>query len=124
MRVFPLNSCERGWFIGNFYPSVLHTKDFEVACLKLPKGYIGDKHYHKIATEYNLLIYGKVKVKYSWQVTNGHTNENMIINDEAIISGGNIFVYEPEEVSDVEYLDDSCVITIKVPSVPNDKYKV
>jgi len=122
MKVLPLNLFYRGWFIGDFDPSIVRTDQFEIACLKLPKGYIGDKHYHKIATEYNLLVYGKIKIKHTWTVLNGHTNEIININDELTVSGGNIFIFYPNEVSDVEYLEDSCVITIKVPSAKDDKY--
>jgi len=45
-----------GWFIGDFEPSVLRTSDFEVCYKEHKKGEDWPRHYHKEATEYNLLL--------------------------------------------------------------------
>ena len=62
MRIGKMKDMKRGWCIGNFSPSILTTKDFEVGILHHPKGEKWSAHYHKIATEYNILISGKMRV--------------------------------------------------------------
>lgn len=95
----------RGWFIGNFEPSVLKTKDFEVGLLTHKQGEQWPKHYHAIATEYNLLVSGKMIIK------------------ETMIEPGDIFVIEPNEIADPSFLEDCTVLCVKVPSIPGDKYE-
>jgi hypothetical protein len=94
-----------GWFIGDF-PSIFKTKDFEVAVMRFKKGTKPDRHFHKIATEYNVIIYGKIKIK-----------NNTFYKDD-------IFIFKPNEISDVEFLSDTCLVVIKIPSVKNDKYQI
>ena len=57
MKKQNLNEMWRGWFIGNFEPSILKTENFEVGLLSHRKGEVWPKHYHAVATEYNLLYY-------------------------------------------------------------------
>ena len=96
----------RGWFIGNFDPSILKTDLFEVGLLTHKKGEIWPRHYHIIATEYNLLISGSMTIC-------GRT-----------IEPGTIFVLEPNEVADPIFHEDCRVLCVKVPSVKADKYEV
>ena len=37
MRLYNLDSMIRGWFVGDFTPSVIQTKDFEVGIEILQK---------------------------------------------------------------------------------------
>ena len=48
----------RGWYIGDFEPSVYKTSDFEVGYLLHKKGEQWDVHYHEHMIEINLLIKG------------------------------------------------------------------
>jgi len=96
----------RGWFIGNFEPTVLKTEDFEVGFLFHAKNEKWAHHYHKIGTEYNLLVKGK-----------------MILQGQEI-NEGEIFIMEPNDISDAEFLEDCYVVCIKTPSLPGDKYLV
>lgn len=105
MVVEKISNMHRGWFIGNFDPSILKTKDFEVGLLTHKKGEYWPKHYHVIATEYNLLISGSMIIK------------------QTKIEPGDIFVLEPYEVADPEFLEDCTVLCVKVPSIPGDKYE-
>jgi len=106
MKVYDIKDMVGGWFIGNFEPSVIKTEDFEV-CFKFhPKGEQWDTHYHKIATEVNYLIRGEMK-----------------INDD-FLNQGDIFVLEPNEIANPEFLTDCELIVVKTPSVINDKYIV
>ena len=96
----------RGWFIGNLEPSLLKTDQFEVSILKHAKGEQWAKHYHAIATEYNVLLKGSMK-----------------INGELMIEG-DVFVIEPGEAAEPEFLEDCTLVCVKTPSLPGDKYEV
>jgi mannose-6-phosphate isomerase-like protein (cupin superfamily) len=106
MNVTKINDYTRGWFIGNFEPSVLKTKDFEVGILKHSKGEKWASHYHKESMEYNVLISGK-----------------MIIHGKEL-SSGDVFVFEKKEIADPEFLEDCTLVVVKVPSIPGDKFEV
>jgi quercetin dioxygenase-like cupin family protein len=106
MKKVKLDDMVRGWFIGDFEPSVLKTKDFEIGILRHTKGEVWPAHIHKIATEYNVLLAGK-----------------MLICGE-IIEPGTIFWIEPNEVGNPVFLEDCTVVTVKTPSVIGDKYNV
>ena len=60
MKVFNLDSMKRGWFVGNFEPSVYKTEEFEVAVKRYEKGEHEKSHYHKIAYEITLVIEGMI----------------------------------------------------------------
>lgn len=106
MNLSKLKDYHRGWIIGDFDPSILRTKDFEIGVLFHPKGEVWTAHYHKDSVEYNVLITGK-----------------MIIQGKEINSG-DVFVFEKNEVADPVFLEDCTVLCVKVPSIPSDKYEV
>lgn len=105
MKIYKLNEMKRGWFIGDFCPSVLRTKEFEVAVLTHKKNENWPTHYHKLATEINLLLKGKMSI------------------NEININQGDIFVIEPNEVSSPFFHEDCEILCIKTPSVIGDKYE-
>jgi quercetin dioxygenase-like cupin family protein len=105
MKVHKLDSFYRGWFIGDFEPSILKSKSFEIGLLTHKEGEQWPKHYHAIATEYNLLVKG-----------------SMIIQQTKIVPG-DIFVLEPYEIADPQFLEDCVVLCVKIPSIPGDKYE-
>lgn len=105
MKIAKLNDMIKGWFIGNFEPSLCKTNDVEVAVKTYKKGDIEDKHYHKIATEYTVVISGRVKMNGTEYVS------------------GDIIVMEPNEETDFECLEDGTVnVVVKLPGANNDKY--
>jgi quercetin dioxygenase-like cupin family protein len=106
MIIDKMERMVRGWFIGDFEPSILRTKDFEVAYLRHAKGERWDPHYHAASVEYNYLIRG-----------------SMIIQGTTL-RAGDIFVLEKGDVADPDFLEDCELICVKVPSLPSDKYKV
>jgi quercetin dioxygenase-like cupin family protein len=95
-----------GWFVGDFEPSAFKTKDFEVSYKTHHQGEIWDSHYHKVATEINYLIRGKMNLS-------GTTLEE-----------GDIFVLHPGEVAIPEFLTDCELVVVKTPSIKGDKYIV
>lgn len=107
MKVNNLNNMIKGWFIGNFEPSLLKTNDCEVAVKEYKKGDYEGKHYHKIATEFTCIITGRVKM-------NG-----------VEYKAGDIIVMEPNEITDFECLEDGTKnVVVKIPGANNDKYIV
>jgi len=40
------------------------------------------------------------------------------------LKAGDMWIYEPNEVSDVEFLSDVDLIIVRWPSIPSDKYDV
>lgn len=97
---------DRGWFVGSFERAVLKTDAVEAALQHNLKGETSPAHYHKIATEVNLIISGMVK-----------------INGEIYIEGQGVVFY-PDDICECEYLDDTTTMVIKVPGPLNDKYLV
>ncbi len=63
MNEYNLDDMIKGWFIGNFEPSLHKTNDFEVAVKSYKKGEYESEHYHKIATEFTVILDGKVRMK-------------------------------------------------------------
>lgn len=106
MIIDNLSNMFRGWFVGNFSPSIYRTDQFEVGILFHPKGEKWPKHYHKEAVEINVLISG-----------------SMILNGKHLCSG-NIFLIEKNEIAEPEFLEDCTIVCVKSPSIPGDKYEV
>jgi quercetin dioxygenase-like cupin family protein len=96
----------RGWCIGDFAPSLLRTKDFEVGVLLHPKGEKWPARYHVKGTEYNILVSGSMRVC------------------DTELTAGDTFVIEPYEVADPVFHEDCTIVCIKVPSDTKDKYLV
>jgi len=106
MKIYNLKNFVRGWFIGNFEPTILKTKDFEIGIAHHKKGEDWPKHYHKLAEEFNVLISGKMQI------------------GETILNPNDIFVIEKMEAIKPHFLEDCTVLVVKTPSVPGDKYIV
>ncbi len=106
MQVRNLSEMTKGWFVGNFEPSLLKTNDVEVAVKEYKKGDKEDAHYHKIATEITVVIKGRVRMfDQEWKE-------------------GDIIVVEPGEVTAFEALEDVQNVVVKIPGANNDKYLV
>ena len=106
MNVTKITDYLRGWFIGNFEPSVLKTDQFEVGLLTHKKGEYWAPHYHKESVEYNVLVSGKMIVQ------------------ERELNSGDVFVFERGEIADPIFLEDCTLVVVKVPSIPSDKFEV
>ena len=65
MKIAHLSEMKRGWFIGNFEPSLLKTDDCEVAVKYYRRGDCEEAHLHRIATEYTCIISGRVRMNGS-----------------------------------------------------------
>lgn len=105
MKTGKLDDMIKGWFVGNFEPTLLRTNDVEVAVKEYKKGDYESSHYHKIATEITVILNGRVRM-------NG-----------VEYGKGDIIVMEPGESTDFECLEDGTQnVVVKHPGVNNDKY--
>ncbi|MFX0072074.1 MAG: hypothetical protein ACFFAO_13380, partial [Candidatus Hermodarchaeota archaeon] len=62
MKIDNIDNFLRGWFVGNFEPTLIKTNDVEVAYKSYKTGDKEAAHYHKIATEITLVVKGSVKM--------------------------------------------------------------
>jgi len=104
MKVSRLDEMTRGWFVGDFTPSLLKTRDVEVAVMRYKAGDAEKKHFHKIATELTVITQGEVEMNGRRYVT------------------GDIIVMEPGEVTDFKAVTDAITTVVKIPGAVNDKY--
>lgn len=104
MRKYKLDNFTKGWVAGDFDPSLIKTKDFEVAVKKYKAGDKEIRHFHKAAEEITIIVTGKYKM-----------------NGEVLGEGDIIFLGKGEP-AEFECLDDGYNTVIKVPSVKGDKY--
>jgi hypothetical protein len=98
-----IDSFVRGWFIGDFEPSILRTKTWEVALLRHNKGEKWDFHYHAQADEVNVLLNGRMML-------NGYE-----------IRSRNVFTIPKKQIACPFFLEDCLILCIKTPSVIGDK---
>jgi len=106
MKTAKLNDMIKGWFVGNFEPTLYRTNDAEVAVKYYKAGDAESAHYHKIATEITVIVSGQVRM-------NGVCYET-----------GDIIVMEPGDITDFEALTDAVNAVVKLPGANNDKYLV
>jgi quercetin dioxygenase-like cupin family protein len=99
-----LNQMVRGWFVGNFEPSLYKTESVEVAVQHFSAGDREAKHCHKIATEITVIVSGRV----------------LMMGNE--FKTGDIIKLAPGEYSDFHALEDTVTAVVKVPGALNDKY--
>ena len=62
MEKYSLNDMFKGWFIGNFEPTLYKTDDVEVGIKKYKAGDHESAHHHKIATEFTVVLNGEVEM--------------------------------------------------------------
>jgi quercetin dioxygenase-like cupin family protein len=104
MRTARLKDMTKGWFIGSFSPTLLDTQVVEVAVKEYHAGDREDKHYHKIATEFTVVISGTVAMNgRQW-------------------TAGDIIVMDPGEATDFQAVTDAVSVVVKIPGATNDKY--
>lgn len=106
MKTARLDDMVKGWFVGNFEPTLYKTNDCEVAVKSYKKGDREEEHYHKIATELTAVVSGKVRMFGQ------------------IFDAGTVIVVEPGEATDFEAIEDTVNVVVKLPGANNDKYIV
>jgi hypothetical protein len=104
MKTAKLNEMTKGWFVGNFEPTLYKTETVEVSVKHYKAGTHESWHFHKIATEITVIVNGRVRMCKNEYVT------------------GDIVIVEPGEGTDFEVLEDTVTTVVKLPGVSNDKY--
>jgi quercetin dioxygenase-like cupin family protein len=104
MKKYRLDQFTRGWFIGDFEPSIFRTKHFEIMVRSYKKGDSEAKHVHKKADEITVIVSGTFKI-------NGD-----------IVKAGDICHLSPGEPAEFECMEDGANMVVKMPSVVGDKY--
>ena len=106
MKLYNIDDFKGGWFIGDFEPTLLRTKEFEISVRHYQAGDEEEKHVHRIANEYTVVITGIVEM-------NG-----VQYNPKDVI------LIEKDEAVKFKVLTDAITIAVKVPSVIGDRYIV
>ena len=104
MVSYNLSEMTKGWFVGNFDPSLYKTNDFEVAVKTYLAGSYEPPHFHKIAIEFTVIIEGEV------QMNNNYYKQ------------GDIIKISPNEVTDFRAITFAKTVVVKIPGASNDKY--
>lgn len=94
----------KGWFVGDFDPTLIKTHDVEVAVKEYRKGDKEGLHFHKVATEITVICSGRV-----------------LMNGIEYVKG-DIICIQPLESTDFEVLEDTVTTVVKYPGASNDKY--
>lgn len=102
---YRLEDMIKGWFVGNFEPSLFKTNDVEVGVKKYLAGDSEDTHYHKIATEFTVIIRGIVEM-------------NGILYKE-----NDIIKIKPGVTTNFKAVTDVVTVVVKLPGANNDKYE-
>jgi hypothetical protein len=104
MRHAALSDMVKGWFIGDFEPSVLRNRDCEVAVKTYNAGDCEALHHHRIATEVTVVVSGTVEMLgRRWEA-------------------GDIIVLEPGEATGFRACTPAVCVVVKTPSVAGDKF--
>ena len=106
MEKFRLEDMVKGWFVGDFEPTVITTKDCEVGVKHYTAGTKEDAHYHKQAEELTVVISGRVRM------------------NDSIFESGDIVKVLKDEVIEFEALEDTITVVYKTKSVKNDKFLI
>ncbi|MFY7898847.1 MAG: hypothetical protein ACOVNY_01605 [Chitinophagaceae bacterium] len=104
MEVHQLENFTKGWFIGDFNPTLFLTNEVEVAVKEYKAGDEEAAHYHAIATEFTLVLNGSV-----------------IMNNEEY-HHGSIIKIQPGEVTNFKAITNVQTVVVKLPCVKNDKF--
>jgi hypothetical protein len=103
MDLYKIENMFKGWFIGDFEPSLYKTQDVEVGVKEYEAGEYESHHFHKIATEFTVIIDGKVEM-------NGKS-----------YSTGDIIRIMPNEITDFKAITNTKTVVVKIPGAKNDK---
>ena len=104
MDIDNIKNMKKGWFIGNFIPTMFQTEQFEVAIKYYNAGDHEESHYHEIATEFTAIAKGQAKMQ------------------DRILDEGDIVKISPGESTDFSALTEVITFVVKIPCVKNDKF--
>jgi len=100
-----IEKYKNGWFIGDFDPSLLKTKNFECGVKFMKQGDVNPAHYHSESVEINYVCYGKV-----------------MFND-ILFESDSIILIEKNECSEFKCVENCCLFIVRDGSNVRDKYE-
>jgi len=103
-HVDQLSRMTKGWFVGDFEPTLYPTRDCEIAVKYYRKGDSEESHHHKIATEFTVITSGVVEM-----------------NGRRFVAG-DIIRIAPGTSTDFRVIEDATTVVVKLPGAVNDKY--
>jgi anti-sigma factor ChrR (cupin superfamily) len=106
MKKFNLDQMTKGWFVGDFEPTVIRTTDCEVGVKRYRSGDKESAHFHKEAVELTIVIEGRIRM------------------NESVFLKGDIVLVEKNEIIEFQALEDTITVVYKSGSFKNDKYLV
>jgi hypothetical protein len=104
MKLYNLKKFVGGWVVGNFYPSIIKTKDFEFGVKHYMSGQKDDIHKHIQAQEITIIVSGVFRF-----------NGKKVRKDDVIL-------LDKDVVSKFECLEEGSIACVKTPSVVGDKH--
>jgi mannose-6-phosphate isomerase-like protein (cupin superfamily) len=99
-----LEKFTKGWFVGNFSPTLMPSDAAEVSIKHYRAGESESSHHHKVATELTAIVSGRVRM-----------------SGEEIGAGEIVKIY-PGQSTDFTALTDVTTVVVKMPCVAGDKY--
>jgi len=99
-----LEEFTKGWFVGNFSPTLIPSDDVEVAVKLYKAGDHDARHHHKVGTEVTVVVSGRVKMS----------------GEE--FGAGTVIRIPPGQSTDFTALTDATTVVVKMPCVSGDKY--
>lgn len=106
MRHDRLDDMTKGWFVGDFVPAAIQTKECEVAVKHYRSGDFEAEHYHSVVTEVTVIVSGEARMF------------------ERIWRAGDIVTIGPGEATSFLAVTDVTTVVVKLPSAPDDKHFV
>ena len=103
VKINNIDEFTKGWFVGDFSPAILNTKEFEIAVKWFKAGEKEPLHKQIIATEITVVIDGQI-----------------LLGGETFFKG-DVITIKPGEFAEFESVTDSALVCVKTPSLPNDK---
>lgn len=104
MKKFSIEEMTKGWFVGNFEPTVVKTTDCEVGLKQYKAGFKEPSHYHRKAIELTVVVEGRISMN----------------NEE--FSKGDIVMIDKNEIVEFKAIEDAITVVYKSGSFKGDKY--
>jgi hypothetical protein len=104
MQFASLSEMVKGWFVGDFVPTVFQTGAAEVAIKHYRAGDTEAWHVHRVGTEITAVVSGAVHMA------------------DRTFGAGAIIRLDPGEGTDFLAVEDSITVVVKLPSIRGDKF--
>jgi hypothetical protein len=105
VQIQALSDMVGGWFVGDFEPHVVRSREVEVAIKRYAAGDEDRPHVHRIATEVTAIVSGSAEL-------GGRRLE-----------AGDIARLDPGEAAGFRALTDVVLVAVKLPSARGDKHE-